>query len=329
MGRRSTVDRSPQSDVYGADYAAGTGDPAQKGGKRDRTATGWRGAGGRWLVWVFRVVVWAVLLLIGYRGVTAIMSGETNSGGAPAPAATQGSAFPSDLAGAYALQFGQVYLNADPATASQRSANLAPFLPAGADSQLGWNGTGTLRLQSEQVAGVAVQDAHHAVVTLLARVNGQLMELGVPVYYADKALAVSGEPAWLPAPPRAAVPTPEPPSSDAATQAELMNQLPAFFQAYASGDQATLGRFLAPGTSLTGLGGQLAFGSLAGVTVPAGGDTRQVTATVVWHVPGPANPPSAASPAGLEMSYALTMVKRSGTWYISAIGSSLQPAGSS
>ena len=53
-----------------------------------------------------------------------------------------------------------------------------------------------------------------------------------------------------------------------------MNQLPAFFQAYASGDQATLGRFLAPGTSLTGLGGELAFGSLAGVTVPAGGDTR-------------------------------------------------------
>ena len=328
MVRRSTVDRSPQSDVYAADQAAGTGDLAPGGGKRDRAAPGWRGAGGRWLVWVFRIVVWAVLLLIGYRGVTAIMLGETSTGAAPAPAATPGSAFPSALAGAYALQFGQVYLNADPATASQRSAELAAFLPAGADSQLGWNGTGTLQLQSEQVADVVVRDAHHAVVTLLARVNGQLMELGVPVYYSGGALAVSGEPAWLPAPSRAVVPTPTPPDADATTQAELMNQLPAFFQAYASGDQATLGRFLAPGVSLTGLGGQLAFGSLAGVTVPAGGDTRHVVATVAWRVPAPAGSAQSPPPAGLEMSYALTIVKRSGTWYISAIGPSLQPAGS-
>jgi hypothetical protein len=272
-------------------------------------------------------VVWLVLLLIGYRGVTAIMSGETSSGGASAPAATSGTAFPSALAGAYALQFGQVYLNADPATASQRASELATFLPAGADSQAGWNGNGSLVLQSEQVADVAVRDSSHAVVTLLARVNGNLMELGVPVYYSGGALAVSGEPAWLPAPPKAAVPTPTPPSSDAASQAALTKQLPAFFQAYASGDQATLGRFLAPGTTVTGLNGQLIFDSLVGVTVPAGGDTRQVIATVVWNVPGQAS--SVSPPAQLQMSYALTIVNRGGTWYISAIGSSFQTAGSS
>src|SRR2546430_3105702 len=136
MGRRSTVDRSPQSDIYSADYVAGTGDLAQGGRQKDRTASGWRGAGGRWLVWVFRVVVWLVLLLIGYRGVTAIMEGGTTSGGAPAPAAIPSSNFPSALAGAYALQFGQVYLNADPATANQRASELATFLPTGADSQL-------------------------------------------------------------------------------------------------------------------------------------------------------------------------------------------------
>lgn len=329
MGRRSTVDRSPQSDVYDADYVAGTGDLAQGGGQKDRTASGWRGAGGRWLVWVFRVVVWLVLLLIGYRGVTAIMAGETTSGGAPAPAATPSSAFPSALAGAYALQFGQVYLNADPATANKRASELATFVPPGADSQLGWNGNGSLVLQSEQVADVAVQDANHAVVTLLARVNGNLMELGVPVYYAGGALAVSGEPAWLPAPPKAAVPTPTPPSSDTASQEELAKQLPAFFQAYASGDQATLGRFLAPGTTVTGLNGQLTFGSLAGVTVPAGGDTRHVIATVEWNVPGQASSATASPPAQLEMSYALTIVNKGGTWYISAIGPSFQTAGSS
>jgi Conjugative transposon protein TcpC len=188
-----------------------------------------------------------------------------------------------------------------------------------------------LQLQSEQVAGVAVSDAQHAVVTLLARVNGQLMELGVPIYYAGGTMAVSGEPAWLPAPQRAAVPTPALGNTDAGTQAELMSQLPAFFQAYASGNQVTLSRFLAPGTSVAGLGNEVIFGSLASVTVPAGGATRNVIATVVWNVPGQATTGAAAQrappSAGLQMSYSLTIVKRSGTWYISRIGPSLQAAG--
>jgi hypothetical protein len=330
MVRRSTVERSPQPADYGAEYTAGTGDLPQGGGTKGRTGRGWRGAGGRWLVWVGRIVVWLVVLIIGYRGITAIMLNETPSKPAPTPTATPGSSFPSALAGAYALQFGQVYLNASPAAASQRSSQLATFLSAGApDPQLGWNGTGTLQLQSEQVANVTVQDAHHAVVTLLARVNGQLMELGVPVYYSGGALAVSGEPAWLPAPQKAAVPTPSATSSDSATQSELMSQLPAFFQAYASGDQATLDRFLAPGTTVAGLGGQLTYSSLSGVTVPTGGDTRHIVAMVVWNVPGQTSSGKASAPAGLEMSYALTIVKRSGTWYISTIGPLLQPAGSS
>src|SRR5262249_60982145 len=106
-----------------------------------------------------------------------------------------------------------------------------------------------------------------------ARFSGTLIDLAVSVYYSDGALAFSGEPAWLPAPAKAAVPTPSAASSDAATQSELTNQLPAFFEAYAGGDQATLGRFLAPGTTVTGLGGQLAFRSLTGGTGPAGRGT--------------------------------------------------------
>jgi hypothetical protein len=331
MGRRSTVEQRPQEDLY-AGYAPEAGDQAPASKPRDRSAAGWRGAGGRWLVWVFRVVVWVVLLLIGYRGITAIVLNERPPSPAPAAAASTGPSFPAALASAYALQFGQVYLNASPATAAQRASELAAFLPAGSDQQLGWNGSGTMQLQSEQVAGVTVRNAQHAVVTLLARVNGKLMELGVPVYYTGGALAVSGEPAWLPAPQRATVPSPAPASTDPGTQAELMSQLPAFFQAYARGNQDTLSRFLAPGTSVTGLGNTVTFGSLTSVAVPVGGSPRNVIATVVWNIPGQATSGAAAqrtpSPAGLEMSYALTIVKRSGTWYISSIGPSLQAAGS-
>ena len=112
-----------------------------------------------------------------------------------------------------------MYLNASPATASQRAGELAPFLPPGAaDPQLGWNGGGSLTLQSEQVAGVRVEDAQHAVVTLLARVNGKMMELGVPVYAAAGGLGISGEPAWLPAPKPVAPPAPPSVNTDNATE---------------------------------------------------------------------------------------------------------------
>src|SRR5206468_8241689 len=120
----------------------------------------------------------------GYRGVMAIVLNETPPASSnPAPAASATPGFPVQEASAYALQFGQAYLNASPGNASQRASDLASFLPPGAaDPQLGWNGGGSLILQSEEVAGVRVQDAQHATVTLLARVNGKLMELGVLVY---------------------------------------------------------------------------------------------------------------------------------------------------
>ena len=64
----------------------------------------------------------------------------------------------------------------------------------------------------------------------------------------------------------------------------LTNQLPDFFRAYASGDQQTLGRFLASGASVTGLGGAVTFGSIAGMEVPTGGTTRRITVSVVWKL---------------------------------------------
>jgi hypothetical protein len=274
--------------------------------------------------------VWVVLLVIGYRGVMAIVLNETppsHPRSSPSPTAA---AFPVAPASAYAMQFGQVYLNASPATANQRAAELAQFLPSGTNPQLGWDGSGSLALQSEQVAGVAVHDAHHAVVTLLARVNGDLMELGVPVYTTAGKMAISGEPAWLPAPQPAALPSPPAVNADSAAQAALASQLPDFFKAYASGNQDTLGRFLEPGTSITGLGGSVTFSSLSSVTVPTGGSVREVVATVVWRVPGqPATGSQAgkAPAAGLEMTYALTIVRQHGTWYVRSIAPSAQAGG--
>ena len=288
----------------------------------------WAGAGGRWLIWPLRAILWAALIVIVYRGITAIAlnSSPATTPASPSPAATS-SQFPVTLAEAYALEFGQVYLNFNPQTQAQREQQLASFVPAAvatANPDLGWNGSGQAHLQSEQVAGINVQDAQHAVVNVLAMVSGQLMELGVPVYVSGGSVLVTGQPAWLSAPPGISPPSPVTVSSDPATQAVLMNQLPAFFQAYANGDATALNRFLVPGTSLTGLGGGVAFDSITSLVVPRGGSTRHITVTVVWQVLNQGN----QTTAKLIMTYGVSVVDlQSGKWYVKGISASTEAVG--
>ena len=337
-----------------------------------RTDEGWGGAGGRWLLWPLRVVLWATLLVIAFRGVTAIFFSQSSaspavsqSSASPAvgkssasPAVSQSSAspavgkssaspavgkssaspavgsasaksgqFPVALAEAFAAEFGRVYLNFNPQTQGLREQQLAAFVPASlvaAQPDLGWNGVGELSLQSEQVAGIAVQGPQHAVVTLLALVNGQLMELGVPVAASDGVVVVAGEPAWLPAPAPIALPQPAAGRSDLAAQSQLMNELPAFFQVYANGDSAALNRFLAPDVRMTGLAGTVAFDSISGLHVPAGGSTRQITVGVIWQ---PLSQ-GASTGAKLQVTYSMSVVQQSSVkWYVKEISASIEAVG--
>jgi len=289
----------------------------------------WDGAGGRWRLWPLRVALWAALLVIAYRGVTAIVfnpTGASHSGGASSAGAAAGQ-FPVALAEAYASAFGQVYLNFSPAAQAQREQELATFVPDGvaaANPDLGWNGVGQMSLQSEQVAGIAVQDRQHAVVTLLATVNGELMELGVPVIASGGSIVVAGEPAWLPAPAQVSPPPQPGGGSDPVAQGELMKELPAFFQAYADGDSAALSRFTLRGVSLTGLSGAVAFDSIASLQVPPGGAMRQITVTVIWQIPSQGS----AGTAQLAMAYRVSVLAlQSGKWYVNEISASTEAVG--
>jgi hypothetical protein len=319
----ASVDGGAESTVYGDESLAmpERSTPVAK--------APWSGAGGRWAVWPLRVVLWAAILVIGYRGVMAIALNETpaTKASAPAPAASTTSQFPVTLAEAYALQFGQVYLNFNPADATQRARQLAAFIPANVSSlepEFGWNGGGSMQLGSEQVAGIDVRGPRNAVVTLLAMVNGRLMELGVPIYSSGRGIVVSGLPARLPAPSAIQPPSTQEASSDPAAQNELSGQLPTFFQAYASGDQTTLNRFLAPGVSVTGLNGAVRFGSIASITVPRGGTTRDITVTVNWLLLGQ----GAQGVAQLSSTYDMSVVdQQNGKWYVEDIRASTQPMG--
>ena len=181
-----------------------------------------------------------------------------------------------------------------------------------------------MQLESEQVAGVDVRGAHTALVTIPATVNGRLIELGLPLYASGGAIVVLGEPAWLPKPSAASVPNSPSAASDPAAQSTLASQLPTFFQAYAGGDQATLNRFLAPGASVGGLGGAVSFGSIASITVPRGGATRDITVTVNWVLYGQVSQAAPQPAATYDMS---VIDQPGGRRYVREIRASTQPMG--
>jgi hypothetical protein len=325
----ASLDSGTESPVYGGEP------PASDGRETPAVKPPWGGGGGRWAVWPMRAVLWATILVIGYRGITAIILNETPSGGSGSEAGNAAAtgvespepAFPVTLGEAFALRFGELYLNFSPSTATQRAQQLAAFIPANVratDPEFGWTGSGASTPQSVQVAGVDVRSAHAAVVTLLATVDNRLMELGVPVYASGGGLVVSAEPALLSPPSTAALPAAQAASSDQAAQQALAGQLPDFFQAYASGDQTTLSRYLAPSVSLSGLGGAVSFGSIASIDVPPGGTVREITVTVNWTLPGQVG---LAAP-GLATTYDMSVIdQQSGKWYVKDIRASTQPMG--
>jgi Conjugative transposon protein TcpC len=340
-GYRETAPYSPAAQYSQAEQYGGM-DPFLADVQADGTVAaghgsgqGWRGSGGRWLLWPLRVVLWAALLVVVFRGLAAI---TFNHAAAPAGAAgtpdTAGPQFPVAMAEAYATEFGRVYFGFSPRSQVEREQALAAFVPPGVsatDPNLGWNGVGQVNLQALQVAGIKVQDSRHAVVTLLALISGQLTELGVPVAADRGGLVVSGEPAWLPAPRRILPPaTAAPRGTDRVAQSQLANELPAFFQAYASGDSAALKRFLAPGAAVAALGGGATFDSISALRVPPGTGARQITVTVIWQLPQQPGP--AAGNLGmaskLEMTYGMSVVDlQSGKWYVKEIGASTEAVG--
>ncbi len=283
------------------------------------------------MVWVLRIAVWTVLLLIGYRGIAAIVMGYPGPGGtssasAPVAGGAPSGQFPVALAQAYALEFGQVYLNFSADNAAQRARSLSGFLPRGSDPMFGWNGAAARTLQSEQVAGIRVVDKHRAVVTLLARVNGGLLELGVPIYTRGRGMVVSGYPALLPAPALVTPPRQPHVRPDVAARHALSLMLPGFFRAYASGDHARLAVFTAGRHSIAGLRGAVRFARITRLSVPAAAGTiRKLTVAVVWKigslpVAGRASPP--AAPGELTMSYAIAVVRHGARWLVLSIGAS-------
>ena len=284
---------------------------------------GWGGSGGRWWIYVGRVILWAFLIVVLVNGIRAPFERFTDKPAAPTTPTSVKPTFPQQAASSYALLFANVYLNYDPATAADRQRLLAQFIAPGVDPQLGWDSTGKSTLRSAEVASVAASDVNQAIVTLLVQANGKMFRLAVPVYAKDGALAISGRPATLPAPPRAALPAANQ-DRDSELENELQEPLTGFFKAYASGDTTSLQRFSDP--PLTGIGNGFVFSALKEINAPHGeAASRTVNATVIWQI-APAQGKN--SGGTLEQTYQLTMLKKDGNWFVTDIRGSTLPAAS-
>ncbi|MBB6476273.1 conjugal transfer protein [Sphaerisporangium rubeum] len=302
---------------------------------RSAPRRGWSGGGGRWLVWLGRAVLWAVIIVIVVNGVRAPIE-RFAAGDQPGQTAVTptGSGFPETEAAAFAGQFAAAYLNFDGARPDDRADRLAPFLPEGAERQFGWNGFGKMSTGGIQFSGIDIGDAQNAVVTVVAQSGAQRWKLSVPVHYADGRFVVSGQPALLPAGGPAGLPQAAEPERDDVTESELRPQLEGFFKAFAAGDATQLQRFVVQGITLDGFGGKVTLAELKSVIAPPGGTSRDVTAVVVWGVPTSATPSPAATstdptgqPAGLEQAYRLSMEKQGDNWYVKSISGATRSVG--
>ena len=216
---------------------------------RRSAAKPWRGSGGRWIVWVLRVVAWAVLLVIGYRGVSRSSMARGPRRQERLGRASHAYEFPQLTGGGLRARLRQRLPELQPGYGGRRSAELAAYLPASAtasSSELGWNGAGTEHLQAEQVASIRRPERAFRGRERARRGQRQADRARRAGLRLRRRLVVSGQPAILAPPARAVLPTAPQVNSDQTTVSALTSQLPPFFRAYASGDGITLGRFLAP-----------------------------------------------------------------------------------
>ncbi|MEO5875443.1 MAG: conjugal transfer protein [Streptosporangiaceae bacterium] len=321
MARRSAVDDGPAP--------ASPGSPGAQGEPWDarppKPAKGWSGGGGRWWIWVGRAVLWTFVVVVIVNGIRAPFerfTADTEPTGPVTPSSQD--RFPVAEASAFAMQFSRVYLNYNGRESPQRQTELQTFIPDGADGQFGWNAVGDLAVDSLQVAGVEARGLNNGVVTVLAEVGSHWLRLAVPVYTKDGAMVVSGQPALLEPPKKAALPQASAVEHDTALEGQLKTQLVGFFQAYAASDKVFLSRFADPG--ITGLGAAVTYAALTDITAPKGAaDERTVTANVTWTVPP--TPPRVSTAGLLTQVYELVVVKKSDQWTVRSISGAL-PAGS-
>lgn len=251
-------------------------------------------------------------------GVPAEGRGTADEGGTSDPRPASPVRAADSAAAAFGARFAHDYLSWDASNPEVRAERLRPYLAPGVDPQAGWDGEGAQVAVLALPVGVEVVDeaAGDAVVTVAVEITGldapRWVHLAVPVR-ADGAggFAVTGPPAYVPAPPPAAAdidaatPAPLDPAATEAVAALLERLLPA----YAAERSVELDGVVEDGARLLGLGGTgLAVDALVAVAVPTGGDVRTAAVDVRWR--------DDVTGSRFVQRYGVTVVRDAGGWVV-------------
>jgi hypothetical protein len=279
-------------------------------------------SGSRWLVWIGRTILWALVLVLLLHGIASLWR-PNGPATAPSQPLAPSPSFPVKGAEAFAVRFAHDYLTWDAATPGVRADALAPYVADGVDKQLGWAGNGQQIAVLVLPTQTVVLSENAALVTVAAQVTGlnapRWLHLQVPVYAeGSEQFLVTDAPALVPPPAKAASP-PEPLlATDLAVADQLREPLIAFFKAYAGSNPNELSYLLVPGAQIRTLNGVVTFADLQ-LTVPYGKDNRRdVTAKVRWA--------DQVTGSTFTQTYQVTVVQqKDGRWYIAGLGAN-QPA---
>ena len=278
------------------------------------------------------------LLLLGFTFIIGLFAGRVGSdkgSGISAGALNDYHVeqFPLQAAAAVAERYTRLCLNAQPANADQRSAQLQSIVSSNVPSDCGWDGRGTLSatdiVWTGQADPMSQYGAHGRYMHMQAALGdkGTAMQLIVPVYVSDlrngTGVRIAGEPGILAAnasPSGADAVTEKGGSSDTGlSQMLTADVLPGFFNAWGSSSSADIDRYRTPdgsGNVRHGLSNLLSQPEVVATNVPLPGsgigsthtwqtgDAATVETTVKWSVPGGAH---------LTLAYRLTMVRTSAT----------------
>jgi Conjugative transposon protein TcpC len=272
------------------------------------------GGGEAWVRNLLRVLLVAalgLLLLLGLRDVV-----RPFVAGRPAPAPTSPTVgYPREPAEAFAVRFAMAYLTFDGAHPDARQRALAAYLPDSGDPALGWDRSGKQTALEGVPAGIQVESANRALVTVAVLVDQQRwIYLAVPVVSDQGGLAVAA-PALVPPPGRASWQQPSSITSDdqdSTLSSQLRPSLTAFFRAYAASSASELAYYAAPGAQIQGLDGEVELRELSDISVLQGStDQRDAVATVRWL--------DRHSGARLTEGYRLRLVQVDGKWLVGEV----------
>ncbi len=256
-----------------------------------------------------RIALWAVIVLLLYRGTVSILKGESRPTLEPA----QAGRVDDSLATAFAVRFARSYL------ANSSRTELGELLATGASLPGGGGpAPAASHVAQAEVAAIRSTGDRRAVVTVSCELlNGEVRFLVVPIVR-DMAggVAAVGAPAFVAAPGKGRTEAEQSqpiPGADAESIRELASR---FVETYLSGASAADLEYLtSPGSALSPLGG---FQPVGAVAVTQLGDELGRSRTILARV-------TVRGPNGgvYPLGYRLRLEKRD-RWYVTAIEGAFQ-----